>query len=1118
MNDELYLKLLRKKGISVPDQLELSGSGRKGPFGLSDAQRAIWFLQQLHPGSTAFNNGMALKLTGKLNIPSVRSALAGIMDRHEILNVNIEAEQGVPQAIPHHRAPDFTYLSLEHEIQSAEDPAALDIITRLAARAMKLDADPLISFTLLRIRDEEHVLVIAMHHIISDGWSKSVLIGEFIRLYEAAELNRPSGLQPLPLQYRDYVDWLERQAGRREYERDLQFWLDKLEGAPPLLELPADYGRRSEASGRGGLEYFQLDEELYGQVQTYCRREQVTVFSFLLTVFKTLLYRYSTAEDLLVGTPVAGRPRTELEGLIGMFVNSVVIRSKPHGRLSFAEYLRQVHQESIQALDHQHVPFDRIVEKLNPSRDQSYHPVFQTMFQMDNLPVPRMEVQDIRLSVIPLDAGFAQNDLSVSCWEQDDGLKGTFEFSTDLFARPTIRRWISCYIQLIRSVLANPMEVLERHNLLDEEHFRLVTADWNVTTASPEPQISFVRRIAQMALEDPDHCAVLDGETPVSFGELEVMANRMAQALLDKGEVNQMPVAVCLPSSARFVVACLAVSQAGGVAVPVDPEQPKERIHSILKELGSYYTFSDRKLVSGLGLPEENCIQLDDLADIQISKRQIQQQGCPMLEAMRREANPDDLAYIVFTSGTTGVPKGVMLEHRSIDNLVHSFITSYQAGKADRLLPVTSVASSSFIGESLPILAAGGTLVLPDRGTVLHPARLYEYMEKHQVTMLSTVPSVLKRLNQSGAPAGLRLILSGGEHLSPAHVQHLKDITIVNGYGLSESGVCSTYSIFRHEAETSRRAASSVGRPVLNQQVYVLDHLLQPVPVGVRGQLCISGRGLARGYLNLPELTHRKFRDHPFLPGEKLLLTGDYGCWTSEGELLFAGREDRQVQIRGYRIELGELEQHLNACPEVAEAAVSTQTDPEANVQLIAYYALRIPHSIAVEQLSAWLDSRVPAYMKPSAYVELERIPWNLNGKLDISALPGPGKTKKHTSVVYDKPATTVEQQIAYVWEEVLQSGGFGVNDNFFDLGGHSLLLAQVLDLLNPRFGDRLTLISLFKYPTIRSLASYLNEEAEDPSASALQAKAEQQKNAFRRYRKAASAVTSVRTEIEGGR
>lgn len=1117
MNDELYLKLLRKKGIAVPDQQELSGSGRKGPFGLSDAQRAIWFLQQLHPGSTAFNNGLALKLTGKLNIQSMQTAFCGIMDRHEILNVTIAAEQGVPRAIPHNRTPDFTYLSLDPEIQSAEDPAMLEIITRLAARTMKLDADPLISFTLLRIREEEHVLVIAMHHIISDGWSKSVLLGEFIRLYEAAELNRPSGLQPLPLQYRDYVEWLDRQAGRSEYERDLRFWLDKLEGAPPLLELPTDYGRKSEASGRGGLEYFQLDEELYGQVQAYCRSEQVTVFSFLLTVFKTLLYRYCAAEDLLVGTPVAGRPRTELEGLIGMFVNSVVIRSKPHGRLPFKEYLRQVHQESIQALDHQHIPFDRIVEKLNPSRDQSYHPVFQTMFQMDNLPVPRMEVHDIQLSVIPLDAGFAQNDLSVSCWEQDSGLKGTFEFSTDLFARPTIRRWISCYIQLIRSVLANPMEVLERHNLLDEEHFRLITADWN-DTESLEPQISFVHRIAQIALEDPGRCAVLEGETPVSYGELKGMAKRLTQALLDKGEVNQMPVAVCLPSSARFVAACLAVSQAGGVAVPLDPGQPKERIHSILKELGSYYIFSDRKLASELELPEKNCIKLDDLADIETSKRRIQQQGRPKLEEMWREVKPDDLAYIVFTSGTTGVPKGVMLEHRSIDNLVHSFITSYQAGKADRLLPVTSVASSSFIGESLPILAAGGTLALPDRETVLHPARLYEYIEKHQVTMLSTVPSVLKRLNQSGAPAGLRLILSGGEHLSPAHVQQLKDITIVNGYGLSESGVCSTYSIFRHEAETSQRHASSVGRPVVNQQVYVLDHLLQPVPVGVRGQLCISGRGLARGYLNLPELTHRKFRDHPFLPGKKLLLTGDYGCWTSEGELLFAGREDRQVQIRGYRIELDELENHLNACPEVAEAAVYTRMDPEANVRITAYYSLRIPHSFAAEQLSAWLDSRVPAYMKPSAYIELERIPWNLNGKLDTSALPDPGNPGDRRSSVYDRPATSIEQQIAHVWEEVLESGGFGVNDNFFDLGGHSLLLAKVLDQLNPQFGDRLTLISLFKYPTIRSLASYLNEEAEDPSASVLQAKAEQQKNAFRRYRKAASAAASIGTEIEGGR
>ncbi|WP_025688023.1 non-ribosomal peptide synthetase [Paenibacillus zanthoxyli] len=1106
MNDELYLKLLKDKGIQVPGSQRISGSGRKGPFDLSDAQRGIWFLQQLNPSSTAFNNGTAVKISGKLDVESVRIALGAIVDRHEILSVNIVVEEGVPQAIPRQRPLNFTYLSLDEDIRSAEDPAVVSAISRLVSRSMRLDQDPLITFTLLRIRDEEHVLVIAMHHIISDGWSKSVLLEEFVQLYEAAVLNQPSRLKPLSLQYRDYVDWLQQESSTSKFKNNLQFWLDKLRGAPPLLNLPTDYSRGTEMSGRGGLDAFHLDEELYGQVQAFCRQEQVTIFTFLFTVYKTLLFRYSAAEDLLVGTPVAGRSRTELEGLIGMFVNSVVIRSRPRGDLSFKEYLRQVHQEVMQAFNDQQVPFDRIVEGLNPSREQSYHPIFQTMFQMDNIPVPQMKVQDIRLSVIPLDTGFAQNDLTVSCWEEGQQLKGTFEFSTDLFSRQTIRWWISSYIQLVRSVLTDPEDTLERHDLLDQQHYHLLVEEWNATE-SPELPLGYIDRIEQVVLNNPEHVAILEGETPISYERLDRMLRMIAQELLSRGNMSETPVVICLPSSAQYVAACLGISYAGGIVVPVDPTQPKERIHSMLRELGSYYIVSDRIHVHQVSLPEDMCIMVDLLGE----------EFLPAAVEFRKQLKDDSLAYIVFTSGTTGAPKGVMLEKRSIDNLVQSFVTSYRVYNADRVLPVTSVASSSFIGESLPILAAGGTLALPDRETLLQPALLNKYMDKHRITILSTVPSMLRRLNdEANPPSSLRLILSGGEHLLPTHVNQLKGITLVNGYGLSESGVCSTYSFFRPEEEFD--AASSLGRPVANQQVYVLDSLLRPVPVGVRGQICISGRGLARGYLNRPELTQQKFTDHPFIPGEKLLLTGDYGSWTSGGELAFAGREDRQVQIRGYRIELDEVEKHLNASPDIAEAVVHPRADHEGSLQLVAYYTLRTPHALMAEQLSAWLDTRIPSYMKPSAYLELESIPWNLNGKLNTTALPDPAKAVSSQPSIYDKPVTETEKWIARVWGEVLHLNHIGVNDNFFDLGGHSLLLAKVLDRLSQQLDNHLTLISLFKYPTVRSLAAFLNEETEDPSAAIIQEKAEKQKSAFRRYRRASSAEAAVSTEIEGGR
>ena len=1111
-NDELYQKLLRGKGITIPASPIISRAGKTDAFGLSDAQQGIWFLQQLDPESAAFNNGTALKVEGKLNVDAMRSALESIVNRHEVLRGSYVLDKGTPKAIPRDEPLDFTCISLEDREKSAAAADVMNVITNIISSKMDLERGPLISFTLLRINEQEHVLVIAVHHIVADGWSKSILLQEFSRFYEEENGGQPSGMKPLALQYRDYVDWISQGSVGLHVEHDLNFWTDKLKGAPPLLELPTDYKRSAVMSGIGGLEPFELNEKLYEQVQDFCKQERISVFTFLLAVFKTLLYRYSAAEDLLVGTPVAGRPRKELEDLIGMFVNSVVIRSQPRGDLPFIDYMRRVHKQSLLAFDHQHVPFHRIVGEMNPSRDQSYHPIFQTMFQMDNIPVPELKVQNIRLSVIPLDMGFSQNDLTVSCWEEGNKLCGTFEFSSDLFTRQSIRCWISSYVQLLRSVLERPNEVLDNHTLLDDGQLQTILEDWNRTELGHRA-IPFGRMIEQRVLESPEQCAILEGENSISYGNLDRLIRLITAELTEKGMLSSTPVIVCLPSSAKFVAACLAVSRVGGVVVPVDPAQPTERIQAILNEFCYAYAISDAKHMAHLPI-RKRCVVIEEVESKIKHEHPLHNNGELLW-------NADDVAYIVFTSGTTGIPKGVMLKQRSIDNLVHSFISSYEVNRSDRLLPVTSVASSSFIGEMIPILAAGGTLVLPETELLLHPAQLKSYMEKHQVTVLSTVPSMLKRLNDEGTPpSGLRLVLSGGETLLASHVNRLTGITLANGYGLSESGVCSTYSLVRHNGDDSEEVLSvfsSLGKPVAGQQVYVLNALLQPVPIGVRGQICISGCGLARGYLNDPELTHQKFRSHPFLPGETLLLTGDYGCWTGKGELLFMGRVDRQVQIRGYRIEIDEVEKHLTTYPDIVEAVVHPQRDNEDNLQLVAYYTVRKMKSIIAGRLSSWLGTLIPAYMKPVVYIELETIPRNRNGKLDTAALPKLDRLQGRVTAAYDRPVTTTENTIYNIWVQALHISNFGICDNFFDLGGHSLLLAKVLDQLNHCFDDRLSLISLFKYPTVQSLAACLDEQTEASSTNKIRETARNQQNAFRRYRKSFSPSVAGSTEKDGG-
>ncbi|ASA21622.1 non-ribosomal peptide synthetase [Paenibacillus donghaensis] len=1105
MNNELYDSLLRKKGISAPGHQAIPRTGESGSFGLSHAQRGIWFLQQLHPGSSAFNNSAALKIEGHLNLDCMRAALRSLLERHELLNVSYRLHEGEPYACPRTGELAFEVLSVEDISPACPDEWLRTQVSHIAGKPMDLVHDPLISFTLLRVAEQEHIWIIRMHHIVGDGWSKGVLLRDFTRLYEA-ELNRTApDLQPLALQYRDYVRWLERRNEGTVYARDLAFWLEKLEGAPPMLDIPADYKRPSVMSGLGGMETFSIDSDLYGRIERFCRKERLSVFHFLLTVFKTLLFRYCAADDLLVGTPVAGRTRTELEPLIGMFVNTVVVRTHPKNEMPFIAYARSVQEEVLLAFDHQELPFDLLVEKLNPDRERSVQPVFQTMFQLDNLEMPAMEAQGLRLSSVPLDIGIAQNDLSVSCWEEDGGLRGTFEFSSDLFTRATVKRMAAHFARLLSVALASPEQLLGRLDLLDPTEENLIVQTWN-ETATPVPEDGFLRWIERRAAEAPELYAVLEGEQPLSYRDLNRWANRLAALLMTKGLPEEAPVIVCLPSSTRFVAAALAISKAGGAVVPIDPTMPRERIRQMMDELGHVYAVTDAIHAAQLPLSAERLILLEE----QLPVLGEQDDWRPTIVG-----SPQSLSFIIFTSGSTGTPKGVLLERRSIDNLIHSFITSYQASVTDRLLPVSSVASASFIGESLPILAAGGTLVLADTETVLHLDKLRAYMERHRVTILSTVPSMVRRLNSDGGTTtGLRLILSGGETLLPTHVDKLRNVDIANGYGLSESGVCSTYTLLKPGQDGAQTVSASLGRPVANQQIYVLDSQLQPVPIGVKGQICISGHGLARGYLNRRDLTEAAFITHPFRQGERLLLTGDTGCFLPGGELAFIGRSDRQVQIRGYRVELSEVERHLCACPEVVEAAVHPQPDYEGNLRLIAYYTVRSRTSIIGQQLALWLEPRIPAYMKPAAYIQLDHIPYNANGKLEVSALPQPGESLIPSGSAHDQPQTAAERSIAKVWEEILQLRDFGVDDNFFDLGGHSLLLAKVHDRLSREFTVSLKLVDLFKYPTVRSLASYLSEGAHDTPGTAIQETAAKQKNAFLRYRKTASSI-AVRSTTE---
>jgi amino acid adenylation domain-containing protein len=1102
---KLFEELLRKKGIVSPQGPVLTRRDDPAPYQLSFAQRRIWFLQQFDPQSAAYNDPEAIRIKGPLNMAVMERCFNEIIRRHRVMRMTFPAREGQPVMVPHpDEGIELSVTALQLEPGASLEDRVLNFVNRFSSRPFDLATDLLVRVGVLKIGEADYALVMNVHHIVMDGWSKGLMLQELMDIYPAYSKGLPSPLKEPAIQYTDYVHWHRQWVQGKLYESQLSYWREQLAGAPPVLALPTDHPRPQIPSGRGSLEPFSLSTEKYKALNNLARAEDATLFMVLMAALNTLLFRCCGQEDILIGTPIAGRHRLELEQLIGLFVNTLVIRTDLTGEPGFKELLRRVRKTALEAYANQDMPFEKLVEELNPQRNLSVTPLFQVLFQLQNAPMPPARIAGLTITPIQVDAGFSQVDLSLTMWEDEGIMKGTFEYSTDLFETSAILRMIGHFQTLLDGIIDDENQKISRLPMLTEGEARQLLKEWNDTDCD-YPAAACIYQLFETTGEKHGHeVAVIFDKGQMTYSELNRQANQLARYLQRFGVKAESLAAICLDNCLELVVGIMAILKAGGGYIPMDPGYPDQRLQAILWEASPSVLLTQAGYLSRFPAYDGHILCIDrDWELVAGEDRDNKANLC----------RPISPGCVIYTSGSTGEPRGILIENSSIVNLIFSFIRSYSPGPADRILPLTSIASASFVGEVLPMLSCGGGVVLADKIHFLDMKKLASLLNDYEISILSTVPSMIARLNAvNWQPTKLRLLLSGGEALSAGDVDHLPgSLCIVNGYGLTEATICSTYNVL-DGAELSKNPLISVGRPVINTQIYIVDRTMNIVPIGVAGEIYIGGVGLARGYLNNPELTAERFLNaaaksredtrssphqpltpksvkNPIIPlfqhsiipefkrsGSKLYRTGDLGSWLPNGTIKFLGRIDTQVQVHGHRIELSEIENHLGLHPGVADVVVLDREIGAGDKRLVAYLVTENGHMLNTSELRGWLDERLPDYMIPGVFEIVDAIPLTPNGKVDVDALPIPSGLRPELEVEFKAPRSQIEQSIASVWQELLHVQKVGINDNFFDLGGHSLLLTQVHSRLGDMYDKELTIVDLFRFPTIHSLAKFLGD------------------------------------------
>lgn len=1064
-----------KSSLNQPYQLQYM---EQAFVPLSYAQERLWFLDQLVPGSPLYNIPVVLQLSGSINVAGLEHSLKELVQRHQVLCTTFAYIDGQPyQVIASPSKLSLPVVELTLVPENQQKALVMQLATQEAQRSFDLAQDMLLRTTLLQLEAQEHVLLLTMHHIVSDAWSIGVFIRELTELYTAFCTGQPSLLPELPIQYADFAIWQRQWLQGKVLQTQLSYWQQQL-AELPILQLPTDRPRPPIQTFRGATQSLVLSQSLTTAIKALTKQSKVTLFITLLAAFKSFLHRYTGQEDIVVGSGIANRTRSEINGLVGFFVNTIVLRTKLSGNPSFYELLGRVRKVALEAYTHQDLPFEKLVKELRPERDLDHTPLFQVMFVLQNAPIPSLNLPGLILRPLEINNGTAKFDLTLNMMDTEQGLLAALEYNTDLFDAATVTRMLDNFSTLLESIVANPNKQLSDLQILTEAEQRQLLVHCNSSKIGYSQNCCIYNLFERQVEQTPDAIAVVFEKEQLTYQELNQRANQLAHYLRLFGVGPEVLVGICVERSLEMVIAFLGILKAGGAYVPLDPAYPKERLAFILADAQVSVLLTQQRLALLVPAQGAKVICLDTNWN---------------LIAQESDENPlnnvtaENLAYVIYTSGSTGKPKGVLIRHSNVVRLFEATQSLFNFNKQDVWTLFHSYAFDFSTWELCGALLYGGRLVIVPYLVTRSPETFYDFLCSEQVTILNQTPSAFRQLIRAEEAAytcdalTLRLIIFGGEALEIQSLKPWFDChgdeypQLVNMYGITETTVHVTYRPLTI-VDLTIPLGSMIGSPIRDLQVYILDQHQQLVPIGVSGEMYVGGAGLASGYLNAPNLTAERFIPHPYSdkPGVRLYKTGDLARYLPNGQLQYLSRIDHQVKIRGFRIELGEIEAVLGQHSGVRETVVLAREDVPGDKQLVAYIVSNDEQASSISDLRKWLKEKLPEYMIPAAFVLLKALPLTPNGKVDRQALPIPGTARPELESNFVAPRTLAEKMLTDIWATVLHLEKIGIYDNFFALGGDSIRSIQVQAYAKEQ-GLSFSLQQLFQHQTIHALIQKIN-------------------------------------------